>query len=70
MKERKKAVLLNQPFSVPIIADHGVLFYIYSNSICERNNTYTESLSEYASQFHSFSPSVFPYYHHIIIRHL
>ena len=58
MQERKKAVLLNHPFSIPIIADHGVLFYVYSNTICEHNNSYIESLYEYANQFRSFSPSV------------
>ena len=42
MQERKKAVLLNHPFSIPIIADHGVLFYVYSNTICEHNNSYIE----------------------------
>ena len=47
MQERKKAVLLNHPFSIPIIADHGVLFYVYSNTICEHNNSYIESLSEH-----------------------
>lgn len=58
VQERKTATLRNYPRNLPSVFPRGVVYYVYSNDICQQGTKYINEALKYTTRLKQMSPEV------------